>query len=94
VVAAYLMYSRGLDPDAALALIREARPIVQSVYSLVMISMNSHIKINHTSCDRRPNEGFMEQLDIFHDAGCDDIRTTKAGREWYAKRAQTHFYSK
>lgn len=29
IVAAYLMYAKGLDPAAALALIRKARPFVE-----------------------------------------------------------------
>jgi dual specificity phosphatase 12 len=42
VLAAYLMQSRQLNPDEAIALIRTARPFVD------------------------PNQGFMEQLWLFH----------------------------
>ncbi|KAG6812879.1 hypothetical protein H0H92_015807 [Tricholoma furcatifolium] len=63
VVAAYLMYSRNLDREAALEMIRNVRP---------------HIE---------PNQGFLRQLEIFHQAQFKVSRRDKTTRLYYMERA-------
>ncbi|GLB42290.1 putative dual specificity phosphatase, catalytic domain [Lyophyllum shimeji] len=62
VVAAYLMYSKNLDTEAALEMIRNVRP---------------HIE---------PNENFLRQLEIFHQAQFKITRGNKATRMYYMER--------
>ncbi|KAI0947581.1 hypothetical protein AcW1_009302 [Taiwanofungus camphoratus] len=62
IVAAYLMYDRHIDIDAALELVKKARPNVQ------------------------PNDGFLRQLDIFHQASFKVSRRDKATRMFYLER--------
>ncbi|KII87806.1 hypothetical protein PLICRDRAFT_176572 [Plicaturopsis crispa FD-325 SS-3] len=62
IVAAFLMHSRNLDRDAALDLIRKARPCIQ------------------------PNDGFMQQLDVFQQASFKISRQNKATRMFYLDR--------
>ncbi|KAG8216902.1 protein-tyrosine phosphatase-like protein [Butyriboletus roseoflavus] len=62
IVAAYLMYTRKLDPSAALDTIRAVRP--------------------HTD----PNEGFLQQLEIFHQASYKISRRSKPVRMFYMER--------
>ncbi|KAF8960298.1 hypothetical protein BDZ97DRAFT_2037868 [Flammula alnicola] len=63
IVAAYLMYSKKIDPQAALDLIKKARPSVE------------------------PNQGFLQQLELFHDARYKISRREKAIRMFYMGRA-------
>ncbi|KAJ3476236.1 hypothetical protein NLI96_g11299 [Meripilus lineatus] len=62
IVAAYLMYSEGLDTQGALDLIRKARP------------------------NADPNEGFLSQLETFHQASFQVSRHDKAIRMYYLDR--------
>ncbi|KAF8137555.1 hypothetical protein EV363DRAFT_1318315 [Boletus edulis] len=62
IVAAYLMYTRKLDPSAALDMIKALRP--------------------HTE----PNQGFLEQLEIFHQASYKISRRSKPVRMFYLER--------
>ncbi|KAF9471900.1 hypothetical protein BDN70DRAFT_938587 [Pholiota conissans] len=62
IVAAYLMYSQKLDPQAALDLIKNSRPYVE------------------------PNQGFLQQLELFHDARYKISRREKAIRMFYLDR--------
>ncbi|KDR80051.1 hypothetical protein GALMADRAFT_1177087 [Galerina marginata CBS 339.88] len=63
IVAAYLMHSRKIDPQAALELIKKARPFID------------------------PNQGFLQQLDLFHSAQYKISRREKAIRMFYMGRA-------
>jgi dual specificity phosphatase 12 len=81
IVAAYLMYSQNLDETAALDLIRNVRPEVQSVELCCSIRTFSHIAM------RSPNDGFLSQLHIFHQASFKVSRRDKATRMFYLERA-------
>lgn len=63
IVAAYLMYSRDMDTNSALELIKNARPNIE------------------------PNENFLQQLEIFHNAHHKISRKDKATRMYYMERA-------
>ncbi|RDB30141.1 Tyrosine-protein phosphatase yvh1 [Hypsizygus marmoreus] len=63
VVAAYLMYSRNLDTENALEMIRDVRPNIE------------------------PNQGFLRQLEIFHEARFKISRRDKTTRMYYMERA-------
>ncbi|KAF8174097.1 hypothetical protein BJ912DRAFT_66559 [Pholiota molesta] len=62
IVAAYLMYSKKIDPQAALDLVKKSRPFVD------------------------PNVGFLQQLELFHDARYKISRREKAIRMFYLDR--------
>ncbi|KAG6377395.1 hypothetical protein JVT61DRAFT_15191 [Boletus reticuloceps] len=62
IVAAYLMYTRKLDPSAALDMIKALRP--------------------HTE----PNQGFLQQLEIFHQASYKISHRSKPVRMFYLER--------
>ncbi|KAI0792541.1 protein-tyrosine phosphatase-like protein [Abortiporus biennis] len=62
IVAAYLMYSQGMNLQEALDLIRQARPVAD------------------------PNENFMSQLEIFHQASFKVSRHDKGIRMYYLDR--------
>ncbi|KAF8155595.1 hypothetical protein B0H34DRAFT_659598 [Crassisporium funariophilum] len=63
IVAAYLMYSKQLDPETALELLRKARPSIE------------------------PNQGFLQQLEVFHKSRYKITRREKAIRMFYMDRA-------
>jgi len=88
IVAAYLMYSRHLDTDAALQLIRESRPDVEYVFSTESGACHSPITSDS------PNPGFLEQLDVFHCASYKVSRNEKATRMFYLERAVREIMSK
>ncbi|KAF7360215.1 hypothetical protein MVEN_00750300 [Mycena venus] len=63
IVAAYLMYTKNIDTQAALDIIRQARPTID------------------------PNPGFLQQLEIFHQAAFNISRRDKTTRRFYMERA-------
>ncbi|KAG6908000.1 hypothetical protein DXG01_006535 [Tephrocybe rancida] len=63
VVAAFLMYSKNMDRESALEMIRSVRPSIE------------------------PNEGFLRQLEIFHNAQFQVSRRDKSTRMYYMERA-------
>ncbi|KNZ78667.1 Dual specificity protein phosphatase 12 [Termitomyces sp. J132] len=63
LIAAYLMYSKRLDRETALEMIRNVRPSIE------------------------PNEGFLRQLEIFHQAQYKISRRDKTTRLYYMERA-------
>ncbi|KAG5654417.1 hypothetical protein H0H81_002606 [Sphagnurus paluster] len=62
VMAAYLMYSKHLDTEAALQMIRSVRPNIE------------------------PNQGFLRQLEIFHQAQYKISHRDKLTRMYYMER--------
>ncbi|KAJ7247897.1 hypothetical protein B0H12DRAFT_1186698 [Mycena haematopus] len=62
IVAAYLMYTRNIDTQAALDIIRQARPNID------------------------PNPGFLQQLEIFHQASFSISRKNQTTRRFYMER--------
>ncbi|KAJ7725605.1 hypothetical protein B0H14DRAFT_3620634 [Mycena olivaceomarginata] len=62
IVAAYLMYTKNIDTQAALDIIRQARPNID------------------------PNPGFLQQLEIFHQAAFNISRKNKTTRMFYMNR--------
>ncbi|KAF8889666.1 hypothetical protein BD779DRAFT_325060 [Infundibulicybe gibba] len=79
IVAAYLMYSKGITAEAALEMIRKARPYIEYVST-------THDDAS-PSRKLRPNEGFMQQLEIFHAAQFKISRGNKTARMYYMQRA-------
>lgn len=75
------MVSQGLDPEGALAAIRQVRPDVQYV---PVTSLCVNIPFTSTHC--RPNEGFMRQLEIFHKASFKVSKHDKETRMFYLER--------
>lgn len=63
IVAAYLMYSKNLDTEAALEMIKNVRPNIE------------------------PNQNFLRQLEIFHQAHFKISRRDKTIRMYYMERA-------
>ncbi|KAJ6487779.1 hypothetical protein C8R45DRAFT_994291 [Mycena sanguinolenta] len=63
IVAAYLMYTKNIDTQAALDIIRQARPNID------------------------PNPGFLQQLEIFHQAAFNISRKNQTARRFYMERA-------
>lgn len=62
IVAAYIMYSRHIDCEAALEIIRKARPSIE------------------------PNAGFVQQLEVFHQAAYEISHHDKTTRMFYLER--------
>ena len=85
IVAAYLMYAKNLDATAALDIIRQVRPsmwFVQATFSLQITK--EMLLIFHF---RSPNDGFLQQLDVFYQASYKVSRRDKATRMYYLERA-------
>lgn len=61
IVAAYLMSKQKLNVDEALTLIQKARPCVQYVAHFLATG-------HAFTALCRPNEGFLRQLQLYHDA--------------------------
>jgi dual specificity phosphatase 12 len=65
ICVAYLLHGqpRALNPERALAIVREGRPMCE------------------------PNEGFMEQLTLYHQMGCpDDVTSQPLYQRWLSNR--------
>ena len=94
------MVTMGLDADNALEVIRKARPDVQYVFSVRTLptslvytaySRRAPICALSTKCIlmetvHRPNDGFMHQLDIFHQASYKVSKHDKETRLFYLER--------
>ena len=74
------MYSKNIDVSAALEIIRNVRPSVQYVYHITFAC-------RMCSVDSRPNDGFLIQLEIFHQASYKVSRRDKETRMFYLERA-------
>ena len=89
IAAAYVMYSKNVDVQTAIGIIQKARPVAQHV------SLSFSIFQNLTSwIIRRPNEGFMAQLEIFYQASFKVSKRDKATRMFYLERAVEEILSK
>lgn len=75
------MYSRNLNPEAALEMIRKVRPHIEYVY------LDCLLWVEQLTAKSRPNQGFSRQLEIFHDARFKISRRDKTTRMYYMERA-------
>ncbi|KAF8127807.1 hypothetical protein K438DRAFT_1789705 [Mycena galopus ATCC 62051] len=78
IVAVYLMYTEKIDTEAALDIIRQARPNIEYVY----LTVNHLCVAKHCS----PNPGFLQQLEIFHKAAFKISRKDQTTRRFYMER--------
>jgi hypothetical protein len=80
-VTAYLMYSKNLDREAALEVVRNVRD-VEYVFAYRALQRRGDLYDN-----ARPNEGFMRQLELFQKARFQVSRRDKSTRMFYMERA-------
>lgn len=73
------MYTQKLDASAALDLIRAVRPHTECVHTVYICAYETHMS--------SPNEGFLQQLEIFHQASYKISRRSKPVRMFYMERA-------